>query len=196
MINYYCPDFYHAQQCYALLFELQEKGKQCFFPNVNIKAIYGCFPGCIWNGGGFTFGNGAIDYRVMHDYFKWYADKNVIIQLTFTNPTLEQTDIYDRYGNAILEAASHYDNIEVLVVSPFLEEYIRGKYPHIKIDKSIIATTKERESETDNLDGYIKTLDNYNRCVLPRKYSKDREFLRTIPKDYRDKFEILALLLA
>lgn len=191
MLNYYCPDFYFAQQAYAILFDLYNKSKQCFYPNVNIKTIYGCFPGCIWNGGGFNFGNGAVDYRVMYDYFEWYSHQDVTIQLTFTNPTLEQTDIYDRYGNAILEAASHYENVEILVVSPYLEEYIRGKYPHMKIDKSVISTTQTRDTEVDSLEGYLKILDNYNKCVLPRKYSKNREFLQSIPVEFRNRFEIL-----
>lgn len=191
MLNYHCPDFYFAQHAYAILLDLYENKNQCFYPNVKIDTIYGCFPGCIWNGGGFTFGNGAISYDTMYDYFDWYSTKGVTLQLTFTNPTLEQTDIYDRYGNAILEAASHYDNIEILVVSPYLEKYIREKYPNIKLDKSIISTTQTRDSEIDNVEGYIKILDNYNKCVLPRKYTQDKEFLRTIPKDFRNRFELL-----
>jgi hypothetical protein len=190
MLNFYCPDFYNAQQAYALLFELKEKSGQCFYPNVNISTIYGNFPGCIWNGGGFSF-NSVVDIRTMRDYFSWYQDKGVTLQLTFTNPVLEETDVYDRYGNAILDAAAEFDNIEILVVSPCLEKYIREKYPHIKIDKSIISTTRDRETSQDSLDGYLNILDNYNKCVLPRKYTKDRKFLDTIPQEYRNRFEIL-----
>ena len=192
MLNYHCPDFYSFQSGYDILFNLYQNKPQCFYPNVKIGVIYGCFPGCIWNGGGFNFTFPSADYNTIYQYFHWYSDKDVTLQLTFTNPTLQETDVYDRYGNAILEAASHYPNIEVLVSVDCLEKYIREMYPMIKVNKSIIATTRDRDTEEDCLEKYIENLNNYNKIVLPKKYSKNKEFLSSIPKEYRNRFEILA----
>lgn len=190
MINYYCPDFYTNQAYYAILFQLREKGGQCFYPNVRIDTIYGCFPNCIWNGGGYSFTR-SIPLNVIYDYLDWYSDKEVTLQLTLTNPTLEPTDVYDCYGNAILKAASEYNFVDVLVCSPYLEEHIRKNYPTLKVDRSIISTTKIRDTADDTVDYYLNCLNEYNMCVLPRKYSKKPEFLSQIPEEKRNRFEIL-----
>lgn len=190
MINYYCPDWYYNQPYYDLLFSLKKLGGQCFYPNVRIDTLFGCFPNCIWNGGGYSFDSG-ITLNIIYDYFNYYADKNITLQLTFTNPILEETDVYDRYGNTILQAASEYDYIHILVVSEILEKYIREKYPTLKIDKSIIATTEKLETGQDNLSYYLDCLKKYNKCVLPRKYGKDIDFLKQIPLEDRSRFEIL-----
>ena len=190
MINYYCPDWYNNQAYYALLFKLRDSGGQCFYPNVQIHTIFGCFPNCIWNGGGYSFAPG-IKLNMIYAYFDWYADKGVRLQLTLTNPMLEETDVYDRYGNAILQAACEYDYIDVLVTSPILEEYIRTNYPQLRINKSIISTTQVKDTEQDTLEYYLNCAEEYDMCVLPRKYSKKPEFLSQIPEDKREKFEIL-----
>lgn len=191
MINYYCPGFFESQSAYQKLFWLRDTAPQCFYDGVNIKKIYGCFPNMIWNGGSYWFNQG-LSRNQMIDYFEWYSTKNVELQLTFTNPILTQNDVYDRYGNAVLEIASHYDFVEVLVASPILEEYIRANFPSIKIDRSIISTTRDRDTESDNINIYLTDLDRYNMSVLPRKYSKNFDFLNQIPQDKRNRFEILA----
>ncbi len=190
MINYYCPGFVESQRAYRILFWLRDHAPQCFYDNVRIKKIYGNFPNMIWNGGSYWFGP-VMSREDVRQYFNFYSDKDVTLQLVCTNPILEETDVYDRYCNMILDEASHWDFVEVLVSSDILEKYIREKYPHMHIDKSIIATTRDRDSDDDSLEGYLKTLDDYNMCVLPRKYSKNFEFLEKIPVDKRDRFEIL-----
>jgi hypothetical protein len=191
MIHYYCPGFVESQKAYKILFWLRDNASQCFYENVQISKIYGCFPNMIWNGGSYWFGP-CLSRNQIIDYFEWYSHQNVQLQLTFTNPILEETDLYDRYCNAILEIASNYDFVEVLVSSDILEKYIRSKYPNIKIDKSIIATTRDRESVNDSLKGYLQNLETYNMCVLPRKHGKNFDFLNQIPEDKRNRFEILA----
>ncbi len=190
MINYYCPGFVESQTAYQKLFWLRDNAPQCFYEGAAIKKIYGCFPNMIWNGGSYWFGQGMSRNQII-EYFEWYKTKNVELQLTFTNPIIEPLDVHDRYCNAVLEIASHYDFVEVLVASDVLEKHIREKYPNMKIDKSIIATTRDRNGEQDNIDSYIQSLENYNMSVLPRKYSKDFNFLNQIPEDKRNKFEIL-----
>lgn len=191
MINYYCPGFVEAQPAYRHLFKLKELYPECFYNNVKISRIYGTFPNMIWNGGGYWFGQ-CLSRQKINRMIEWYANKDVVLQLNFTNPLLKEEDLYDRYCNMVLDVASQYDFVEILVCSPILEEYIRNKYPHLKIDKSIVSTTKNvMESENDNLEYYLKASEQYNKYVLPRKYTIDLSFLKEIPVEKRDKFEIL-----
>lgn len=190
MINYYCPGFAEGQFVYKILFDLKENYPECFYDNVNISKIYGSFPNMTWNGGGFWVGKCLMPKQVDR-YFKWYSNKNITLQLNLTNMVLEKKDLDDRYCNMILDTASKYNNIEILVSSPLLENYIRIKYPHMKINKSIIGATRYvSDYKNDSLNFHIQESEKYNKYVLPRKYST-LEYLEQIPKEKRDKFEVL-----
>lgn len=190
MINYYLPGIYNNQPLYSKILSLKEEYPWCFYDDVNIEYIFGCFPGCIWNGGVHSNQDVLVTSKDMTNLFKWYFNKGIKVQLTFTNPALEETDVYDRYGNTILKIASNFTNIEILVSSPILEEYIRKNYPNFRIDQSIIATTRKRAEY--NLDDTKEDILKYNRIVLPRKYIKDFDFLNSVPEEYRSRIEILA----
>lgn len=190
MINYYLPGFYETQRAYRTLFWLRDNWNECFYDNVNIKKIYGCFPGMIWNGGSAWFG-GGVNREIIVDTFDFYSNTGVDLQLTLTNPLLEEKHLYDTLCNAVCEIACNYDNIEILVSSPLLENYIRKTYPKLKIDKSILSTTRDRGTEKDTLESYLLDTEKYNMVVFPRKYSKDMEFLKQVPEDKRSNFEIL-----
>ena len=190
MINYYCPGFVEAQPVYRTLFKLRALNPECFFENVSIKKIYGNFPNMIWNGGSVWNGPSFSRQKVI-SYFEWYATQNVSLQLICTNPVLEETDVYDRYCNMILDIASNYRFVEVLVSSPILDKYIQSKYPMIKVDKSIVGTTSYVNTEHDTIENYLTMLSKYNMIVLPKKYSKDLNSLDKIPQHLRERIEIL-----
>lgn len=190
MINYYCPGFVEAQPVYQIIFDLYKQFPYCFNEGVKIHKIFGNFPNMIWNGGTVWRGP-AYSRQDVIDYFNWYATQNVSLQLVCTNPVLTEMDMHDRYCNMILEVASHYDFVEVLVSSDILEKYIRNTYPHMKLDKSIIGTSAMLNTNLDNIEGYCSLLDKYNVIVLPKKYGKDLSFLSNIPKDKRNRIEIL-----
>lgn len=181
MINFYCPGFVEGIDAYIELIKLQKEYPYLFNPDVNIKKIFGCFPNMIWNGGGFCFGD-IILPRQAEEIVQKYTDLNIPLQLTCTNPMLQPTDVYDRYCNFIM---SIFDNglNEILVSSPYLEDYIRSKYPNYKIDKSIIASEEEYN--------YEEALEYYNTVVLPRRHGKNFDFLKTIKDKNKDRIEIL-----
>ena len=189
MINFYCPGFYENQVMYSQYLFLQREYPECFIENRNIHTIYGCFPEMIWNGGGNYFGEKLKGYNLIHKIFDWYLEHNLYLQFTFTNPCLTLEDTKDKYCNNILNIISEYNNINILVASEALDNYIRNKYPNIKIDKSIIATRKEQENY--NFDCIIEDLKKYNQIVLPKIYLKNWDYLLNIPKEIRSKIEIL-----
>lgn len=191
MINYYCPGFVEAQPIYSVLFNLYKQAPQCFYENVKIKKIFGNFPNMIWNGGTVWFGSTLTRQEII-EYFNWYAYQDVILQLVCTNPVLEEADVQDRYCNMVLDIASQFSFVEILVSSPILETHIRKKYPHMKVTKSIIGTTAMVNTEQDSIENYIELLNHYDAIVLPKKYGKDLESLNKVPQDIRNKIEILA----
>lgn len=182
MINYYCPNFLDGRIIYDELIYGMQTYPEFFYPNINIKSIFGTFPGCIWNGGG-VVNTHVTNYDEILDTCAYYDLINIPLQLTFTNPLIEEQDCYDRLGNKILELL-HTGKNEVLISSPILEEYIKSEYPLYKINRSIINT-----KEDYNYEKALKK--QYNNIVLPRRYVKDINFLQKINSKYRNRIELL-----
>lgn len=154
--------------------------------DTHIASVYDTFPNMIWNGGGSHQGP-MLGKADIIELIEFYKNINIPMRLTLTNPTLDQYDILDRYCNSVLDIASDYvDHIEILVSSPILEEHIRTHYPHFVLNHSIIATKNDKTVEE-----YIEECDLYHHIVLPRRVSKDFDFLNQIPQNLRNKFEFL-----
>ena len=50
-MNFYLPDFYNKFQLNYTIITLFQSQPEYFNENIHIGAIYGSFPGMIWNGG-------------------------------------------------------------------------------------------------------------------------------------------------
>lgn len=191
--NYYCPGFFENAIMYRELEYYRRHFPDTFVDNAKITHVYGCFPSCIWNGGGCWVSIPAQRY-IIRDCLNWWKNETeVIIQLTFTNPIVVETDIYDRYSNAILDVAVEtlgYDRLEVLVSSPILEKYIREKYPNINITKSIIGMTGD-EKQCVSIADYVEQLNIYPKIVIPRKKVNDKDFILNFPQELKNKVELL-----
>lgn len=185
-IKYHCPGFISGLNVYRELIIFRLKYPEYFYDNFIIDTIFDSFPGMIWNGGGLNLGSTAhlSDVDKILDY---YDELNIALQLTCTNPCLIETDVYDRYCNAIVERFIKHPLNSVLVSSDILEKYLRNKYEGIKIDFSIVGTT-----QPNNINSNFNELAaHYNRIVLPRVYGKDFDYLNKIEEKNRDKIEIL-----
>lgn len=148
--------------------------------NTNFSA-YGCPMSCTWNGG-----------RLMHEpvytieelatIFLKYRELDISLQISFTNYFIEERDLYDRCGNAILELANeHPEYVEIMVSTDILENYIRNHYPALHITRSAL-------NETDPTDeDFIK----YYHLVLPKWKNHNDDFINNIPQEYRDKIEVI-----
>lgn len=152
-----------------------------FVRGIKIDAIYDCPYSCIWNGGGFTFGQ-TITKNQLIDVCSFY--KNVLrvpIRLTFTNPVLTETDLNDRYGNMIAETVSSFEGNEALVSTELMGNYLSKQYPGLKLIKSIIGTKDVPYTENTM----------FKRTVLARRENNNFKLLNSIPKNYRGNIEIL-----
>ena len=148
--------------------------------NVNI-VVYGCPNACTWNGGRYITGEVYRIEQIEEMFYNYIFFANIDIQLTFTNSLLEKRDIYDRYGNTLLDIANKYkDHVEVMVVSDILEDHIRNRYPEIRITRSIIKATKPTD------DDFKK----YYMIVSPKWQNKDKEYIKSLTE--KGTIELLA----
>ena len=183
MLNFYCPDFFNGKDVYAALINWKRTYPEVFNPDVNIKYIFGCLPNMLWNGGGVDHNTGCVDLATMQEIKEFYNLLNIHLQFTCTNPLVEEKHLSDTYCNTILKEFENQGH-EILVSSPILEQYIRNTYPGYTISRSIVNTRTDLEWEA--------ILDTqYHNIVLPRRHTKDFDYLNQIQQQYRNRIEIL-----
>lgn len=181
-LNFYLPDF---ERLYGLNIEtirLLNNHPEYFIDNVNIGALYGCFPGQIWNGGRAYFGD--MKYKDIEKIIHRYNELNIPIRFTYTNCLLEKQYLLDEYCNTITKIASESNTVvnEVLCNSPILEDYLREKYPNLKY---ILSTTR-CERDITKINEYSE---QYYLVVMDYRDNLNTEFLSQI--EHPEKIEIL-----
>ena len=150
--------------------------------NTTIDSVFGS-PTCIWNGGR-TLANVYYNKQQLQTIHDAYAELDVKIRFIFTNPLLNEHDLYDRYCNLLLNIFKDLSP-EVVVNSPLLEEYLRANYSSLSF---ISSTTKRLRCKEDQL----KEFDNaYKYVCLDYDYNYNFDFLQSIPMENRDRVEIL-----
>lgn len=183
MINFYLPDFYYLFPTNMTLIScFNDRPEVLIRSDITIKAIYGCFPNQIWNGGRAITGTPA-DIDNIINTIKVFNDINIPIRFTYTNGLLEEKHLKDVHCNFVTECANNGMN-EILINSPLLEEYLREKYPNFKYISSATKCLRDvnKINELIDSDKYYLVLGDY-------RDNFDFEFLRKINK--KDKFEIL-----
>ena len=162
-----------------------KKAKDCPWmikDNAVIDSIFGS-PTCIWNGGR-TIADVFYNKKHLQTIHDTYADLGVKVRLIFTNPFLNEHDLHDRYCNLVMNIFQDLAP-EVVVNSPLLEEYLRGKYPTVSF---ISSTTKRLRSSEAQLKEFNH---DYKYICLDYDYNYDFEFLDSIQEKDRDRVEIL-----
>ena len=159
MLNFYLPDFYNNFQLICFIHDMMTNYPNMFFDDVRIGAVYGSFPGAIWNGGRILFG---LEHREdMEKMIKEYNDRGIAVRYTFTNPLIDERHLKDLYCNMILEISQNGLN-EVIVNTPALEQYIRDYYPCFKLISSTTKCLEDLDSikEELNKDYYLVVTDS------------------------------------
>ena len=178
-MNFYLPDFFYRFKLNNEIVDLMQKKPEYFYDGAKIGAVYGTFPGAIWNGGrkclGFT------DFDNIESTIGKFNDKGIPLRFTFTNCLLEKCHLQDTYCNLIMELAHNGKN-GVIVNSKLLEQYLRDKYPNYQY---ILSTTRcER-----NIDAINQYCDEYDMVVSDYRDNRNLDFLNKI-KD-KSKIELL-----
>ena len=179
-IYFYLPGFFNRMHMQLALQQLMEKYPEAFYENIAIGALYGSFPGAVWNGGRTLLG--SCDREQVEYVIGEFAGRSLPLRFTFTNPFLEKEHLEDAFCNLCLETAARYPGNEVLVNSPLLEAYLREHYPQFPL---ISSTTKQIRDLTE----LSKELEKDYKLVVAYKSLNNTEALFTLPG--RRRLEIL-----
>lgn len=180
-INFYLPDFF-SRPFYIVNTYFIEKLKnnpEYFYNNIKIGAIYGAFPGTIWNGGRAVCGETKL--KEVFETFEHYRKLNIPLRLTYTNNLLTEEHLKDSFANNVTRLGNIGNN-EIIINSSILEEYLRKTYPKYKF---ISSTTKCILNEDD----IIKESKNYYLTVIDYRKNIDLNFLSSLPNP--EDYEIL-----
>lgn len=179
MINFYLPDFYYRYKLNIEIVNLLEQHPEYFYDNIKIGAIYGSFPGAIWNGGRLMLN--TTDLNNINDTIKTFNSKNIPIHFTFTNCLLTEEHLNDTYCNLIAEMG-HNNMNGIIINSPILEKYLREKYPQYQY---ISSTTKcERNINNINI-----ACNQYDLVVTDYRDNSNINLLKQIQQ--KDKIKLL-----
>lgn len=150
--------------------------------NVIIDSVFGS-PTCIWNGGR-SLDDVYYNKQLLCQIHDEYEKLGIKVRFIFTNPLLNEYDLHDRYCNLVVDIFQDISP-EVVINSTLLEEYLRNKYPSLSF---ISSTTKRLRVESDQMKEFDK---DYKYICLDYDYNYNMDFLESIPKDERDRVEIL-----
>lgn len=148
--------------------------------NINYT-VYGCPCSCTWNGGRLMREPVCSIEAVSEMFFNYVNNLGMNIQLTMTNRLLEERDLYDRLGNALLELSSEHfaNNVEILVSSDILTNHIKENFPKLKIVRSMTKANLLDPGEEDI----------YDKIVLPKWSNHDMDLIENLSK--KVKLELL-----
>ena len=181
MINFYLPNFCERDSkiLNTYFIEKIKDNPEYFYDNIKIGAVYGTFPGVIWNGGRSMRGSSSV--KEISDIISHYYDLNTPIRFTYTNTLIKEKHLNNIYANIVTMLAENGKN-EILVNSIILEEYLRENYPDYKYLSSTTKCLLNKEK-------IIKESENYYLTVLDYRKNTDLEFLSSLPNP--EKYELL-----
>lgn len=185
MKNFNIPGIYDHLDLNLFFLRLQKTNPEYFYNDIRISSVFGNFHFCPWDGGRNHAFYSQQTKEEIQSIAEVYNSCDIPLRLVFTNPTIEETDLYNRYCNMILKTLDNGMN-EVCVNSELMEKYIRENYPSYKI---ISSTTKRIKSSEEALKEIEK---DYFQICLDYDLNHDIEFLESIPKESRHKVEFLA----
>jgi collagenase-like PrtC family protease len=163
----------------AFFIRLINSHPEYFRDDVRIESVYGCFPGCVMNGGR-AFVRERYTTAQMEEAFSLLEELGVKARLTLTNMLIEEKHLQDEYFRLMMDCASSHD-VEVVVYSELLSGYIARHYGF----KQVLSTTRC----LDGIDELNQATRRYDCVVLDYNRNKDREFIDRI--EDRSRIEVM-----
>lgn len=179
-IYFYIPEFVRLFHVNMTLLERMQECPEHYRDNIRIGAIYGCFPGNIWNGG--RVSPGLMSQTEIIKGINIHKEFGIPLRFTWTNIALGEEHLLDPLCNWITKEAEDGIN-EILVNDPKLEEYIREHYPQYPL----ISSTTKCLSNIDDVNAELEK--DYKLVVLDYGFNNDWEKLEQI--NHHDRCEIL-----
>lgn len=179
MITYTLPDFTQGLGLNLFFVRLVRTYPDMAMPNVEIGSIYGCFPGCVMNGGRAVVRERTSEKDIERT-FSILAEYELIPRITCTNMLATRETLQDEYFNTILRIGAKY-TAEVIVYSDMVRDYVRDTYGL----RTVLSTTRGITS----LDEFNECARDYDYAVLDFNVHKDPAFLSGLAEP--EKAEIM-----
>lgn len=180
-INYTLPDFTVGLKRNLVFAQLMRDCPQFFFDDVRIQSVYGCFPGCVVNGGR-AFVREPYSARQIEATFEALDGQGIAARLTFTNMLVEERHLKDPYFNLILDAAADH-GAGVIVCSDLVDAYVRARHPRME---RTLSTTREILDAAE----LNRALGAFDLVVLNYNKNKDLPFLDQV--EHPERLEVMA----
>ena len=180
-INYTLPDFTVGLKRNLVFAQLMRDCPQFFFDDVRIQSVYGCFPGCVVNGGR-AFVREPYSARQIEATFEALDGQGIAARLTFTNMLVEERHLEDPYFNLILDAAADH-GAGVIVYSDLVDAYVRARHPRME---RTLSTTREILDAAE----LNRALGAFDLVVLNYNKNKDLTFLDQV--EHPERLEVMA----
>lgn len=180
-IDYTLPDFTVGLKRNLVFAQLMRDCPQFFFDDVRIQSVYGCFPGCIVNGGR-AFVREPYSARQIEATFEALDGQGIAARLTFTNMLVEERHLEDPYFNLILDAAADH-GAGVIVYSDLVDAYVRARHPRME---RTLSTTREILDAAE----LNRALEAFDLVVLNYNKNKDLPFLDQV--EHPERLEVMA----
>lgn len=180
-IDYTLPDFTVGLKRNLVFAQLMRDCPQFFFDDVRIQSVYGCFPGCIVNGGR-AFVREPYSARQIEATFEALNGQGIAARLTFTNMLVEERHLEDPYFNLILDAAADH-GAGVIVYSDLVDAYVRARHPRME---RTLSTTREILDAAE----LNRALGAFDLVVLNYNKNKDLTFLDQV--EHPERLEVMA----
>ena len=180
-IDYTLPDFTVGLKRNLVFAQLMRDCPQFFFDDVRIQSVYGCFPGCIVNGGR-AFVREPYSARQIEATFEALDGQGIAARLTFTNMLVEERHLEDPYFNLILDVAADH-GAGVIVYSDLVDAYVRARHPRME---RTLSTTREILDAAE----LNRALEAFDLVVLNYNKNKDLPFLDQV--EHPERLEVMA----
>lgn len=180
-IDYTLPDFTVGLKRNLVFAQLMRDCPQFFFDDVRIQSVYGCFPGCVVNGGR-AFVREPYSARQIEATFEALDGQGIAARLTFTNMLVEERHLEDPYFNLILDAAADH-GAGVIVYSDLVDAYVRARHPRME---RTLSTTREILDAAE----LNRALGAFDLVVLNYNKNKDLPFLDQV--EHPERLEVMA----
>lgn len=141
-----------------------------------------------WSGGRYSKIKN-IDFDLVSETIKKYNKNGIGCSFTFSNYHVDKTMLDDVAGNKLLEIASEYHNNYAIISSDILRDYIKSKYPKIKLQASLLKPTYEFRDFSETPSYYDDLCDLYDKVCLRPELGQNLSFLKKLK--HKDKIEVL-----
>lgn len=161
-VRFHLPGLRYNYPLNMFWLSLMEQYPHFFREGVEIGSFFGAFPFSLWNGGRVLPVGDQCDSKYVESVIRNINAKGIPVRFTFNTTLVDEEELKDPFCNYCMDVANNGMN-EVMVASPLLEEYLRGKYPNYAYNSSTCREIKDVDGLNAELEkDYKYVVADYN----------------------------------